>query len=189
MELELGRHAWSSLQGTGGDAASLPRAIADLVQARDRVSAESAFQRIERVVFANGILSEVSPALASALVHGLWYRNVNSEDLILGLLADIAGGFVDESDPDVHGVVSVAECLREVCRAYSAYVEILETGNNANSRTACIDLILMCGLADDHLRSRSIFFLSEAVKRSDLQGYRAVIESSLNELSGQSGCS
>ncbi|SDG99224.1 hypothetical protein SAMN05216553_114112 [Lentzea fradiae] len=159
----------------------MPRLVLDLVRAKDRAQAEEACTRINSLVFWNGLLSQVSPALASALVHGLWHRGEHSEDLILGLLADIAGGFVDERDSTAFGEVSVEDCLREVCRGYPAYVEILETGVNADSRTACIDLIVQCGLADSGLRDRSIFFLVEAVRRADLAQYRSVIEDSLNE--------
>lgn len=182
MEFELKRHAWSELQGTAGEVGMLSSAIPELVSAQSRQQAERAHSQIERFVFSNGLLSQASPALASALVHGLWHRSEHSEDLVLGLLADIAGGFIDERDPTAYGEVSVEECLREVCRAYPVYVEVLETGVNPDSRTACIDLILQCGLADRYLRGRSIFFLSEASKSEHLAMHRTVIENSLSDL-------
>lgn len=83
VELELARHSWTDLHGVGGEAGVMPRLVLDLVRAEDRAQAEEACRRINALVFSNGLLSQVSPALASALVHGLWHRGEHSEDLIL----------------------------------------------------------------------------------------------------------
>lgn len=182
VELELGRHAWTSLQGAHGEAGPLENALRELAEVGSREAAESAANRIERVVFAQGLLCEASGALAAGLVHCLWHRSEWSEDLILGLLSDISAGTVDESDPEVFGPVSRELCMAEICLGFPAYVEILETGSNTDSRAACIDLILMCGLSNPALRGRSIFFLENALRLDALTGHRDVLTASIDEL-------
>jgi hypothetical protein len=182
VELELRRHAWDSLQGAYGEARGLELAIRELGQAVDRDMAALAAERIEAVTFIDGLLSEAAVPVASCLVHCLWHCPRQSEDLILGILSDISGAVVGEDEPGLYGKVSVAEALHEVALGFSAYVEILETGEDINSRSACIDLILMCGLSNPRLRQRSIFFLQNALELNGLDERREVIHASIEEL-------
>jgi hypothetical protein len=182
MELELRRHSWGLLQGVSGDASALEDALRDLANADSREVALGAVRRVERVIFAQGLLSQVSSALASSLVHCLWRCSGYSEDLILGLLSDVSAAVASEDDPSVYGPVSKAECMREISLAYPAYVEILEVSATLDSRTACIDLILMCGLFDTRLRSRSIYFLEGARGLVGLEGQAGLIAASIEEL-------
>jgi hypothetical protein len=55
-------------------------------------------------------------------------------------------------------------------------------GATLDSRTACIDLILMCGLFDTELRSRSVYFLESAQGLAGLEGHVALIAASIEEL-------
>jgi hypothetical protein len=103
--------------------------------------------------------------------------------LVLGLLADLASADVDESDPTVFGAVTKGQCLAEIYREFPVYVEILESGMRIHSRTACIEPILMCGLSDMTLRSRSICLLRAALALQGLAEHRDVIRSSIEELS------
>ncbi|MET9223805.1 hypothetical protein ABZX65_34275 [Streptomyces sp. NPDC003300] len=89
---------------------------------------------------------------------------------------------MSEEDPGVYGPTSEAECMKEISLGYPAYVEILETSATLDSRTACVDLILMCGLFDSELRSRSIYFLESAQGMDGLEGNAGVISSSIEEL-------
>ncbi|MFF3764589.1 hypothetical protein ACFYYR_10960 [Streptomyces sp. NPDC001922] len=182
MEIELTRHPWASLQGVSGDARGLESAIRDLAGAKDRGTALEASGRVERVIFAQGLLCEASTAVAASLVHCLWRSAEHSEDLILGLLSDLSAAVVNEEDPDVYGHASRERCMQEIVLAYPGYVEILETGSNVNSRTACIDLILMCGIEFDYLRDRSIHYLESALRLEGLDGHSAVIGDSLTDL-------
>ncbi|MFB7516553.1 hypothetical protein [Streptomyces sp. NPDC056144] len=141
-----------------------------------------AAHRVQRVVFAQGILCEASAALASSLVHCLWRSSKYAEDLILGILSDISAAVVSEGDPGVYGPVSEEECMKEICLGYPAYVEILESGETTDSRTACIDLILMCGLFSGDLRSRSIYFLESVQGLPALEGCQTLIAASIDEL-------
>jgi hypothetical protein len=141
-----------------------------------------AAERIEAVTSIDGLLCEAAVPVASCLVHCLWHCPTHSEDLILRILSDISGAVVSEDDPDLYGKVSVAEALYEVALGFTAYAEILETGENINSRTACIDLILMCGLSSPGLRQRSIFFLQNALELDGLAERRRVIQASIEEL-------
>ncbi|WP_156077478.1 hypothetical protein [Saccharothrix sp. NRRL B-16314] len=144
--------------------------------------AEEAQARIQKEIFDNELLSEAAPAVASSLVHALWCCSPLAEDIILGLLADISGGEVDERDPLVYGMVSAEKCLKEVRLGFPAYVEILETGENVHSRSACVDLIFMCGISSGDLRQRAVYFLRSALRCSEFVEQRQVIESSLSEL-------
>jgi hypothetical protein len=182
MELELRRHSWGSLQGVSGDARSLEGALRELANADSREVALAAAGRIERVVFAQGLLTQASTALASGLVHCLWRCSGFSEDLVLGLLSDISAAVASEEDPNIYGPTSEAECMKEISLGYPAYVEILEMGATLDSRTACIDLILMCGLFDTELRSRSVYFLESAQGLAGLEGHGALIAASIEEL-------
>jgi hypothetical protein len=177
MEFELGRHSWGSLQGVVGDAGVLEGAIRELAYADSRERALDAAHRIERVTFAQGLLSQ-----ASSLVNCLWRCSDYSEDLVLGLLSDLSGAVASEEEPSVYGPVSQAECMREISLGYPAYVEILETGSALDSRTACIDLILMCGLFNRELRSRSVYFLESARGLLGLEGQARLIAASIEEL-------
>jgi hypothetical protein len=182
MEFELRRHDWASLRGANAEATVLPSAIGDLCRAADRKAAELALHRIERVMFAQGQLSEASVALASSLVHGLWRCSDQSLDLALGLLSDIASGFEDETDSNIPGSVTIDRCLFEVRAGFPIYVEVLESALPIDAKTACIDLILMCGLSDSRLRERAIFFLKAALGQASLADHQGVIRSSLAEL-------
>ncbi|GIH73501.1 hypothetical protein [Sphaerimonospora thailandensis] len=183
MELELKRHEWRSLQGVSGDAGALESALRALAQAGDRDEAVQAARRVERVIFAQGLLCEASAAAASTLVHCLWRRSEHAEDLILGMLSDISVAVVDEEDPTVYGPTSQEQCLSEIRLGFPMYVEILEAGKSIHSRTACIDLILACGLSDERLRGRSVYFLGKALQLDGLEGHRDVIHASIRELS------
>lgn len=182
MDLELRRHSWGSLQGVSGDARILGDALWDLSRAGSREVAVGAARRVEQVAFAQGLLCEASTALASSLVHCLWRCSDYSEDLILGLLSDISAAVVSEEDPGVYGPASEAECMKEISLGYPAYVEILETSATLDSRTACIDLILMCGLFSSELRSRSVYFLESAQGLAGLEGNLGLISASIEEL-------
>jgi len=184
MDLELRRHSWGSLQGISGDARALGDALCDLSRAGGREVALDAARRVERVVFAQGLLSETSTALASSLVHCLWRCSDYSEDIILGLLSDISAAVVSEEDPGVYGPASEVECMKEIILGYPAYVEILETSATLDSRTAYIDLILMCGLFSGDLRHRSVYFLESAQGLAGLEGNLGLISASLEELRG-----
>ncbi|MGY1437434.1 hypothetical protein [Streptomyces reniochalinae] len=182
MELVLKRNDWGSLRGATGTAAGLDLAVRALSAANDRDAATSAAQQVQRYVFANGFLCEAAAPLATALVHCLWRSTEHNEDLILGILSDISAATVDEEDPGVYGPASETAMLNEVSLGYPAYVEILETGTKRESRTACIDLVLMCGLACAHLHSRSIYYLEKALEMDAFQDHRDVIRSSLADL-------
>jgi hypothetical protein len=187
LELELARHEWQLLQGVAGDARSLEPALRDLGRADDRATAVEAARRVERVVFAQGLLCEASAAAASALVHCLRRRREHTEDLILCILSDLSAAAPDEHDPEVYGRITTEQCLDEIRLGFPAYVEILETGNNIDSRTASIDLILACGISDAKLKERCLYFLRKAQYLEGLEMYGAVIQASIDDLAGHEG--
>ncbi|NYI06672.1 hypothetical protein [Allostreptomyces psammosilenae] len=184
MENEIGRHDWPSLQGVAGDARALGPALHALLGADGREAALDAARRVERVIDGQGLLCEASEAVASCLVHGLWSRSQHNEDLILGILSDISAGTVDDTDPECYGPVSVDRCMSEICRGFPAYVEILENGVKSESRRACIDLILMCGLRCEEMRERALHHLRSVLRLDGIEDFQALLQASLKELEG-----
>lgn|GEM_PF-2885930 len=182
MDLEINRHDWGSLQGVSGSAPFLGVALRELGRAQDRVDAELAAQRINREIFATGLLCSAAPAVAISLVHILWARSPNSEDLILGLLSDIAESEVYEEDPTVYGSVTKDECLFGISMGFPAYVEILESSKNLDSVMACVDLLFWCGLFDERLKERCVHFLRNALVDARLSGRTNEIAASIDEL-------
>jgi hypothetical protein len=182
MEFELTRHRWPTLSSPYSDAATLPGAIRELCTASVREAGELAVRRINRVLPTHEKLSEASVATASALLHGLCRCDETVIDLVLGLLSDIAAGFEEEASEGTRYSAIHLQCLQEISLGFIAYVEILETCSNMDARTACIDLITACGLADERLTERAVFFLESAASLPDLQGCDAVIRDSLADL-------
>jgi hypothetical protein len=99
MELELARHPWRDLRTPHGRATSLAPAIRALSSATSDAEADAAVEVIDQIMFANGLLCEASPALAECLVHALTGCSDIARTAILGILADISDGAVDEIDP------------------------------------------------------------------------------------------
>lgn len=182
MDLEINRHCWSALQGVAGSVPFLGVALRELGRAQDRVDAELAAQRINREIFATGLLCSAAPAAAISLVHLLWARSPYSEDLILGILSDIAESEVDEEDPAVYGSVTKDECLFEISLGFPAYVEILESSKNLNSLMACVDLVFWCGSFDERLKERCAYVLRNALVDARLSGRSNEIAASIDEL-------
>ena len=183
MEFELLRHDWEALQGPHGGTQRLPQAIRDLHAAVDESTAAEAAQRIDQIVFANDLLSQVSPALASCLVHCVWTCSGSGLGHALGLLADICGGSASESDPNVFGPVTWEECMAEIVTGFPVFAEILETGQDRASLVSCIDLLMMCGLYEPRLRDRARHYLRLAFDQPELAEHRGLIVDSLAELS------
>ncbi|AOS65471.1 hypothetical protein TL08_23455 [Actinoalloteichus hymeniacidonis] len=160
----------------------LAEVIRELADAPRREDAVDAVQRLHRQVFANGLLCEASVAVASCLVGLLWRCPEHVEDLLLDLLSDISAATPCVSDPGVYGDVSRADCQYEISLGFQAYVEILDSSPNLVSRTACIDLIMSCGLFEPRLRDRAIYFLDRAKDLAGLEACGKLISASLDEL-------
>lgn len=182
MRSELERVQWTALDSPYADAAVLPGAILDLCTTSDRETAELAAARILRVLPLQEALSPASVAAASALVHGLWGCDEEVIDLVLGVLADMAAGY-EEDEPNGGDYTPLhRQCLSEIREGFFAFVEILESSSNLDARTACIDLITACGLADPRLTERAAFYLRSAAVLPGLQECTAVISDSIEEL-------
>jgi hypothetical protein len=182
VELEIRRHDWQSLSSAYGNSSLLPDAVRALRTAESRADAEAALDRVEQVLPLGEGPAEVSAAAASVLVHSLWGCGEHSLDLVLGVLADLAAGF-SEGDPLDHAqAVLRRDVLQEISRGFVSYVEIMESTNADNARTACIDLITACGGADPGLRERGIHFLEAVSKDERFVRHREVIDASIAEL-------
>ncbi|MFJ7212241.1 hypothetical protein [Amycolatopsis sp. NPDC098790] len=179
MELELQRHDWPSLSSSYGNSSLVPDAIRDLRSAGSRSDAEHALRRLEQVLPG---LAEVTVAAASVLVHALWGCSPFSIDLVLGVLADLAAGVYEDQPPNEREVVLRREVLREIGRGFAAYVEIVESTDVDDSRTACIDLVAACGEADPGLRERACHVLGALLEMERFARYRELIEASIEEL-------
>lgn len=179
MELEIRRHDWPSLASAYGNSSLLPEVIRDLRSAESRADAEFAVRRLEQVLTEP---AEVTVAAASLLVHALWDCGSSSIDLVLGVLADLAAGSFCGDPPDDGEVAVHQDVLREICRGFTAYVEIMEVTEVTDCRTACIDLVTACGGADPGLRERAGYFLGALLDVEGFAGHRAVIEASIAEL-------
>lgn len=180
VKRELERHDWPALPGAVDGVRGLPRALQDLCAATDREAALKAARRVEYALPGLGQLSEASSAVASSLVHGLRNCSEHALDLVLGILSDIAFGF--EPEEAVYGSASLDDCRYEIRFGFPVYIEVLESRAPVDVRTACIDLILMCGTYDPRLRERAVYFLETALQEPALEGHRGAIESSIAEL-------
>ncbi len=172
---------WANVRGSYSNGSVLPGAIEDLCSATVRENAELAVRRIEQVCPADSELSDASVALASCLVHATWSRSEISLDLILGLLDDMATGQGEVRGDDEYLDVR-AKFLREVCRGFPIYVELLETHPDHDVRTACIDLISICGLFDKSLTERAAWVLGAAKKLERMEEFHSLIDASIDDL-------
>ncbi|WP_143254205.1 hypothetical protein [Amycolatopsis keratiniphila] len=181
MKLALGYYEWTAIRGLYVNGSALPGAIEDLYSATVRSDAELAVRRIEEVCPLDSELSEASVALASCLVNAIWGRPECSLDLIVGILSDIAAGLGEDCDGDDLSEIH-ARCLREICRGFPMYVELLESHYVPDVRTACVDLISACGLFDKSLTGRAIWFLEASKKLKGMEGFHSLIDSSIDDL-------
>lgn len=182
MELELERHDWSALDSPYSNASALPDALRALAGARERAVAEQALQRVEAVLRpTEDRLTAASVATASVLVHALYSCTSQSCSFVLGLLCDLAAGFQEDAEVGQYSSMH-CRCLEEVQLGFVTYVEILEDSSDLDARTACIDLILACDLANDRLTERALFFLERAREISGLEQCASVLDASISEL-------
>lgn len=182
LELEIGRHDWSSLASAHGGAALLPDAVRTLRSAKSRADAEFALRRLEQVLPLGEGPAEASVAAASVLVHCLWRCSAHAVDLVLGALADLAAGFAEGDSLDPVQAALRRDVMREICAGFVAYVELVESAGSDDIRSACIDLITACGGADAGLRDRAGYFLGALLTDDDFARHRDVIEASIDEL-------
>jgi hypothetical protein len=182
VELEIRRHDWPSLVSAYGNSSVLPEAVRDLRLAETRADAELAVRRLEQVLPLEEGPVEVAVAAASLLVHALWRCSTLSLDLVLGVLADLSAGFAEGDLLDQAQSAIRREILREVSRGFPMYVEIMEYADSNDSRTACIDLITVSGMADTSLGARAIYFLQAVLEIPEFLSYHEVVAASIADL-------
>ena len=181
MEMELARHDWAAFTGRGSDTAQLPGYIRRLFTTTDPQEATHVGQFIAHCASGDQLLADASPAIAAALVHGIWTCSGPGRDTALDILADLAGAQVSDVEPDAYGVVSEADCMVEIVRGLPVYAEVLEHGDGP-VLGACIDLIYVCGLADPWTRDRARFYLRTVLGLPRFVGYRDLLNNCLAEL-------
>lgn len=160
----------------------LPDAVRALRAAESRAEAEFALRRLEQVLPLGAGPTAVSVAGASVLVHCLRNCSAFSLDLVLGALADLAAGFAAGDPADETQAALRREVLREISRGFVMYVEILESTDVTDARTACIDLVTACGGADLGLKERAVHVLESLSAVEGFARHREVIEASVAEL-------
>ncbi|GAA1032573.1 hypothetical protein GCM10009557_31500 [Virgisporangium ochraceum] len=180
MELELARHDWAVF--TGGVAATehLPRALRHLFAATDADAVRHHAEYIRHCAADDGLLADVSPAIAAALVHGIWTGASPGRDEALDILTDIAHARVSDLEPDAYGIVSEADCMAEIARGLPVYAEILEVGEGPVD--ACVDLIFTCGDHDPWTRDRAISYFTQALALHRLRSHHDQLRACLTEL-------
>ncbi|MER7997806.1 hypothetical protein [Streptomyces sp. NPDC095613] len=172
---------WSALRCFAGSAAGLPAAVRDLLSAATGATAEEAYWRIDGVALVQGRLSESCMAVCAVLVNGLPGATEHGRRQALDLLAQISGGYEEHVDSAAVGPVSYAACMREIVRGFPLYRERVETDLDAS----CVDLVLMCGLADERLRDAAVRVLERALDAASDRDVRELIANSLGDLRGE----
>ncbi|WP_344284550.1 hypothetical protein [Streptomyces hebeiensis] len=170
---------WAALRCFAGSAAGLPAAVRDLLSAATGATAEEAYWRIDGVALVQGRLSESCTAVCAELVSGL--PGATEHGRRQALDPQISGGYEEHVDSAVVGPVSYAACMREIVRGFPLYRERVETDLDAS----CVDLILMCGLADDGLRGEAVRVLERALDAASDGDVRELIANSLEDLRGE----
>ena len=180
MELELARHDWAAFTGRGAATEHLPRALRHLFAATDPDAARHDAEYIRHCAADDGLLADASPAIAAALVHGIWTSAGPGRDEALDILTDIARARVSDVEPDAYGIVSEADCMAEIARGLPVYAEILEVGEGPVD--ACVDLIFTCGDHDPWTRDRAISYFTQALALHRLRSHHAQLRTCLTEL-------
>lgn len=181
MEIELARHDWARLRSFG-DSAALPEAIRALARSVDQESALAAYWRIDGVALVDGCLTEAAAAVTPAIVQSLSRISAVALPHALELLTQISGGYVHEPESQGLGPVTLAGCVKDIALAFPLICELLESMDDVQVRSSCIDLIMGCGLYVEDLRERAKYVLSSALNLPNIEPCRRLIENSLAEL-------
>lgn len=181
MKVEISRHDWSSLRSLWGeDSLVLRSALIELCEAISEDDVDLAVQRIEGETVAPGMISDSSAAAVRCLVYGIYGFTGNILVRVLETLAVIASAGSALAQSQAGGAAE--RCLKEIFLGFPAFCEILEISQNIDCKSSAIDLILVCGLHDPHLRSAAKFSLHSARSSGELIELGDLIAASLAEL-------
>ncbi|MFD5920938.1 hypothetical protein ACFVYP_29575 [Kitasatospora sp. NPDC058201] len=183
MKVEIDRHDWGSLRSSNGDHSLVLRAaLLDLNEATSDRDVDLSIDRIEDEAITQGRLAESSPAATRCLVHGVSSLTGYALERTLETLTMISSGIETPATSDAAGGASARECMKEISLGFPAYCEILKLSEDIDCRSSAIDLILMCGLHNLHLRTAARSALSSAISSAELAELSDLISASLTEL-------
>lgn len=179
LDAEIDRHDWYAVRSFVGDGSSFPDAVRRLAAAESRDTAMAAYWRIDNVAMADGRLSQSVGLLTPTLLVALDVAGSESRELIIDLLANIAGGYETHVDSHAVGPVPLTKCIGLMAGRLDTFVaELLERGNPSS-----VDILLQCALHFDDVRPTVVEVFNRAIDLDSVGRIRDLLVASLAEIS------